>query len=137
MSPENKIACDQTTVLDYKKSKNYWSNISPTIDGVLGGFGSITEIDIKYSRRFIRRLKRMDDDAPYLGRALDVGAGIGRVSKDLLSLKYRKVDLLEQDERFIREARRVLQSNTDDGRPNCIHFFRSGTSLPLFFYFTH
>lgn len=126
--------CDNTSVLDYEKSKTYWSNISPTKDGVLGGFGSISDIDIKYSKRFLARLNRWDD-APFLGRALDVGAGIGRVTKDLLSHRYRKVDLLEQDEKFINEAKRVLQSDGEDGRPNCIHFFCSGMSVSIFYSF--
>lgn len=115
-----------TAVLDYKKSKDYWANISATNDGVLGGFGSISDIDIKDSIRFLKMLRKRD--SLKLDRALDVGAGIGRVTKDLLSRCFVVVDLLEQDQKFIDEAKRIFQ-NEDNGLCDRVNFFCSGTRL--------
>lgn len=130
--PQNKILCDNSNILDYNLIKNYWSNVSPTTNCVLGGLKAISGIDIKYSGRFIQRLmSRRDDDTPYLERALDVGAGIGRVSKDLLNHIFKIVDLLDQDKKLLDEAKRVLQGvRSVDGKTNCTNFFYSGTSWP-------
>jgi protein N-terminal methyltransferase len=46
--------------------------------------------------------------APAKNRCLDCGAGIGRVSKNLLMNHFAIVDLLEQDERFCEKARENL-----------------------------
>lgn len=114
--------------LDYEKSKEYWTKIKPTVDGMLGGFSVISAQDISGSLDFIHQLGRQDEDAPNLGRALDVGAGIGRVSKYLLTKNFKKVDLLEQNEKFLNEAKKNLQSS-----PLAKHivdnFFCSGKSL--------
>lgn len=37
----------------YKKAANYWANIPATVDGVLGGFGYISETDIAGSKVFL------------------------------------------------------------------------------------
>lgn len=40
----------------YGKARNYWSKVSPTINGVLGGFGYISECDIKGSKQFLEAI---------------------------------------------------------------------------------
>ncbi|KAJ3128619.1 hypothetical protein HK100_009080 [Physocladia obscura] len=44
-TPSNKIS--------YRKAANYWSNIEPSIEGMLGGFGTLTELDCTSSTRFL------------------------------------------------------------------------------------
>jgi protein N-terminal methyltransferase len=87
----------------YQRAATYYDDNCPsTIDGVLGGFSSITEMDLRGSLNFIQELSLMQPKvkqwtAPKLQkeegstsptlqrrRACECGAGIGRVSKGLL-----------------------------------------------------
>jgi len=51
---------EQTESIDakisYKQAADYWSNVDPTIDGMLGGFGKISMIDIEGSSKFLKVL---------------------------------------------------------------------------------
>lgn len=87
----------------YQDAKQYWSTVSPTIDGMLGGFANISFADVRGSDQFLRNLYKLKP-APGKLCALDCGAGIGRVSKNLLIPVFAKVDLVEQDEQFCRTA---------------------------------
>lgn len=40
----------------YTAAAEYWEHIPPTVDGMLGGFGFISQIDIKGSTRFLKSL---------------------------------------------------------------------------------
>ncbi|PAV23904.1 methyltransferase domain-containing [Pyrrhoderma noxium] len=108
---------------------NYWESQPASLDGVLGGFGScsLPRVDALGSRKFllsllpelslvpsaIRRLK-----GPYLARrirALDVGAGIGRVTSTVLLHLVSDVVLLEPADNLVREAlRKVSAASTSD-----------------------
>ncbi|XP_040169243.1 N-terminal Xaa-Pro-Lys N-methyltransferase 1 [Anopheles arabiensis] len=95
----------------YNNAKKYWSNVSPTVDGMLGGFGSISFIDIRGSEQFLKQLYKQKP-APGRKWALDCGAGIGRISKNLLLPWFDQVDLVEQDEHFCETARKELADFT-------------------------
>ena len=60
----------------------------------MGGYGFLNDQDIKFSEYFLGKLI-LKDSSLTLGNVLDCGAGIGRVSKELLSRVFKKVDLLE------------------------------------------
>lgn len=94
--------------LNYEKSKHYWSNVSPSVDGMLGGYSCVTTMDIRDSNIFLKKLFRMEN-GPSTGRVLDCGAGIGRIAKSLLSKHFEHVDLLEQDDKFLDKAKQMLQ----------------------------
>lgn len=91
----------------YQDAKKYWSTISPTVDGMLGGFGTISFTDTRGSDAFLKNLFKLKPSPGKL-MALDCGAGIGRVSKNLLMNWFEKVDLVEQDEQFCQTAEREL-----------------------------
>ena len=38
----------------YKDGANYWSSIDPSVNGMLGGFGNISNIDIEGSAKFLK-----------------------------------------------------------------------------------
>lgn len=86
----------------YVKAQKYWAEVPATVNGMLGGLGYISAIDIQGSTAFLRELKIKDMHKKY---ALDCGAGIGRVSKNLLMPLFEKVDLVEQDPAFAEKAR--------------------------------
>ncbi|XP_055319335.1 alpha N-terminal protein methyltransferase 1 [Sitodiplosis mosellana] len=94
----------------YKNAQQYWSRIDPTIDGMLGGLSIIDTTDVNGSARFLNQLFKMKP-APGTTRALDCGAGIGRVTKNLLMNYFKTVDLVEQDENFVRKAHDYLSTN--------------------------
>lgn len=63
----------------YGKGKDYWNSQPPTVDGVLGGYGDSNLADLKLSRKLFKEFKPKG-----AVRALDCGAGIGRVTKYVL-----------------------------------------------------
>ncbi|EDW01872.1 alpha N-terminal protein methyltransferase 1 [Drosophila grimshawi] len=89
----------------YNKAQKYWSEVPATVNGMLGGLGYINAIDIQGSKIFLRELK-----VPGKKLALDCGAGIGRVSRNLLMPLFETVDLVEQDAVFAEKARELCTS---------------------------
>ncbi|KAJ7111575.1 DUF858-domain-containing protein [Mycena crocata] len=102
---------------DVQDGLEYWATQPPSLDGVLGGYGSGTlpRIDSLGSRLFLLNLLPELSTVPgYLRplvpppsrrtRALDVGAGIGRVTADVLLHLVSDVVLLEPVDNFIQEA---------------------------------
>ncbi|PRP88042.1 hypothetical protein PROFUN_04470 [Planoprotostelium fungivorum] len=92
------------------KPEWYSKAVDATVDGMLGGFAHITTEDVKGSKMFLSEFisgkngKKMNTT-----RALDCGAGIGRVTKNLLLPLFDRVDLLEQNEAFVEKAREMLK----------------------------
>ena len=76
----------------YHQGVEYWNTVDATIDGVLGGFGSVSRADAKENEGILRTLVFPEFDFGEMDgggggcankiekRALDVGAGVGRVS---------------------------------------------------------
>lgn len=91
----------------YRNAQKYWSRIAPTVDGMLGGLSVIAPTDIQSSTEFLSEIFKMTP-SPSKNRALDCGAGIGRVTKHLLGKFFTKIDLVEQDANFIRKANEYL-----------------------------
>jgi protein N-terminal methyltransferase len=88
----------------YGKAISYWSKVPPTIDGVLGGLPEVAEVDVKESKKFIEAVRTV-------GRvkALDCGAGIGRLTKTLiLPLGFGKVDVIEPLPHMLEQARKDI-----------------------------
>lgn len=123
----------------YDKSKEYWDHQQATVDGMLGGFSRISKVDAASSNRFLsaffdspeRTVKRQksrstspeDEEINFAvvntkqgKRALDCGAGIGRVTKLVLLNYFDKVDLLEQNQAFLDKAREYIGEETYDKR---------------------
>ncbi|KOX68799.1 Alpha N-terminal protein methyltransferase 1A [Melipona quadrifasciata] len=95
----------------YTEAAKYWERVPPTVDGMLGGFGFISQIDIKGSTQFLRKFILFQlKDPPSRTFALDCGAGIGRITKNLLLNYFKHVDLVEQNLKFLEVARTCLKS---------------------------
>lgn len=106
--------------LNYEKSKMYWSQVPASLNGMLGGFSNVTTLDIRDSNIFLKKLFKMEN-SPSKGRVLDCGAGIGRITENLLCKHFKFVDLLERDEKFLEEAKlKFLGTNVEN-------FYCSGT----------
>jgi len=91
----------------YSDAEEYWNKIPPTIDGMLGGFGYISQVDIQGSKIFLQQLFR-SKDPPGRTYAADCGAGIGRISKHLLLNLFQNVDLVEQNSKFLEKAKEYI-----------------------------
>ncbi|KAH8398580.1 hypothetical protein KR222_000509, partial [Zaprionus bogoriensis] len=86
----------------YNKAQKYWSEVPATVNGMLGGLGYINAIDIQGSQLFLREIRVLGKNL-----ALDCGAGIGRVTRNLLMPVFETVDLVEQDAAFATKAREL------------------------------
>ncbi|KAG8893644.1 hypothetical protein FRC01_013462, partial [Tulasnella sp. 417] len=105
-----------------EKGLQYWENTPATLNGVLGGFGTGTlpRVDPLGSRQFaqsllpytvriksvLRPLAADDGSRPPLRRirALDVGAGIGRVTANVLLHLVDDVVMVEPIPKFVEQA---------------------------------
>lgn len=101
-SPKNTQVTKQQSSIDedefywYENAYDFWeetSETNPTIDGMLGGFASISDIDLKGSQSFLQHVLSIThhtgDDSEDDGNNVvplsccDCGAGIGRITKGL------------------------------------------------------
>ncbi|XP_007441151.1 N-terminal Xaa-Pro-Lys N-methyltransferase 1 [Python bivittatus] len=92
----------------YSKAEKYWKDVPPTVDGMLGGYGHISSIDISSSRKFLLRFLRDGPNRTGTALALDCGAGIGRITKRLLLPLFKAVDMVDVTEDFLNKARTYL-----------------------------
>jgi protein N-terminal methyltransferase len=96
----------------YPKAVDYWNAIPATIDGMMGGLTEISKRDLRTSHDFLRYFLegRCPGRSPTNNqRALDCGAGIGRVTTNLLLPLFETVDLVEQCSKFVEEAKRTIK----------------------------
>lgn len=100
----------------------YEENCPPTVDGMLGGYSHISDIDLAGSRKFLDEMKLIRPHIMH-GTACDCGAGIGRITKGLLLQSgFQRCDLVEGSARFLDAAPEYLG---DDLASKC-RFFCSG-----------
>ncbi|MBN3323905.1 NTM1A methyltransferase, partial [Atractosteus spatula] len=92
----------------YTKAERYWQEVPPTVDGMLGGYGSISTIDINSSKKFLKRFLGESQGKTGTSCALDCGAGIGRITKRLLLPLFRAVDMVDVTPEFLEKARAYL-----------------------------
>ena len=73
----------------YSNAVSYWSRVKPDTNGMLGGLPQLAPLDIQESRPFLNKLLRKYEMGTK--RAVDIGAGIGRVTGDLLLPIFEEV----------------------------------------------
>ncbi|KAH7010531.1 AdoMet dependent proline di-methyltransferase-domain-containing protein [Ilyonectria destructans] len=96
---EDGLTPDSLIKLD--DSKKYWEGIKPTVSGMLGGKTSVSRIDLQGSRTFLARLGfGVKNGRKMVPRALEGGAGIGRVTEGLLLRLAECVDIIELVAKF-------------------------------------
>ncbi|XP_067339768.1 N-terminal Xaa-Pro-Lys N-methyltransferase 1 isoform X1 [Channa argus] len=92
----------------YTNAEDYWKEVPPTVDGMLGGYGNISSIDINGSKDFLRKFLGDEEGKTGTGCALDCGAGIGRITKRLLLPLFSTVDLVDVTQEFLDKAKTYL-----------------------------
>lgn len=107
-------------LIDYNDAIDYWTSIPATVDGVLGGYGegtSVPKADVVGSSTFLRKLKaRMTPEKGQIKYSVDIGAGIGRVTRDMLHKFSDKVDLVEPVKPFVEQMHQELKPLKDEGK---------------------
>lgn len=115
----------------YGDAADYWKKIPATVNGMLGGYAHISPTDIKDSKKFLKNFLELPEEhkekpaklrriepSPTVNNsstakikpsiALDCGAGIGRVTKNLLLPLFDTVDMVEQNPDFLEKAKDYL-----------------------------
>ncbi|XP_063288716.1 N-terminal Xaa-Pro-Lys N-methyltransferase 1 [Pelobates fuscus] len=92
----------------YCKAKKYWKDVPATVDGMLGGYGHISSIDLSGSKKFLQRFIRDGSHKIGTSYALDCGAGIGRITKRLLLPVFKSVDMVDITDDFLSKAKSYL-----------------------------
>jgi len=95
--------------LMYSKSREYWENCNSTISDMLGGFPEVNEIDIKISKKLIEELILTKKLIP--NSVIDCGAGIGRVTDNVLRHYFKEIDLVEINKNFTDYAKEYFINN--------------------------
>ncbi|KAI5970736.1 hypothetical protein CANMA_000155 [Candida margitis] len=107
---DNSVVPD--TQINYDDAITYWSSVPASVNGVLGGFGEQTPVpkaDIVGSLTFLRKLSSRMNSGDHPKYTIDMGAGIGRITRDLLWKVSDKVDLLEPVKPFVEQMPVELQ----------------------------
>ena len=62
----NETKLEGTDVNYYNDAAKYWEGVDGTINGMLGGFGKVTEVDIDGSNKFLKALFKVSQTSMYL-----------------------------------------------------------------------
>lgn len=111
---EGELSCASSSGSEswYSKSEDYWDNQKASVEGMLGGLQVLHMRDVAASREFYSNIPNITGERV---RALDVGAGIGRVSKSLLLPLFESVDMLEQNLKYVEESKSFLANGNRRG----------------------
>jgi len=100
----------------YKNAVKYWTEIPANDQGMLGGYQSISPIDIHSSKNFLSPFLKICGGRVGTNRVLDCGAGIGRISKNLFLPLFVKVDMVELNGDFIEQAKTEFAALPDGSK---------------------
>eukprot|EP00035_Acanthoeca_spectabilis_P024657 m.454807 g.454807 ORF g.454807 m.454807 type:complete len:240 (-) comp20744_c0_seq1:65-784(-) len=110
MPPGKRELAPETTAEMLTQQETFWETKTATVDGMLDGYGALDPPDTQSSTRFINSI--FPEDEPRGGlTVLDVGAGIGRVTKHvLIPAGFGTVDLLDNSQRFLDYSTKYVDS---------------------------
>mmetsp|Transcript_21632 Transcript_21632/g.36854 ORF Transcript_21632/g.36854 Transcript_21632/m.36854 type:complete len:263 (-) Transcript_21632:320-1108(-) len=123
----------------YAKAVEYWDQQEASYNGVLGGFGFVSDVDVRDSRQLIEKVLKTELAEAAAGKrtlvALDCGAGVGRVSKELLLHLFQEVDLLEPSAHLLQAAEKDIKSGKRTSWPaahQAVNFYQAGLQQHVF-----
>mmetsp|Transcript_14923 Transcript_14923/g.12398 ORF Transcript_14923/g.12398 Transcript_14923/m.12398 type:complete len:184 (+) Transcript_14923:36-587(+) len=92
----------------YGKAVSYWENQPSSDDGVLQGFAGLSPTDVMGSLKFLDTIERRVPNSPMFHTVADCGAGIGRVTREVLTQKFQIIDLVEPCANLLETAKNTL-----------------------------
>ncbi|KAI3434454.1 hypothetical protein D9Q98_002531 [Chlorella vulgaris] len=117
----------------YTAAVDYWDRQEASVDGVLGGYGHLTSYDVRDSRAFLKKAYGAALAEAEAGKrrlvALDCGAGVGRVTEQLLLHHCQEVDLVEPSAHLLDAARQSLSTRGARDWPRghkAVNFYQAG-----------
>ncbi|KAL4240822.1 N-terminal Xaa-Pro-Lys N-methyltransferase 1 [Mactra antiquata] len=107
-SKENELPVNEDKF--YGDAKQFWGKMPSTVDGMLGGYETVSPKDVAGSKSFLRSLLKIGKSRGKTNRkrALDCGAGIGRITKRLLLPLFDTVDMVELQQSFLDTAKEFI-----------------------------
>ncbi|KAI1164050.1 alpha-N-methyltransferase NTM1 [Nemania serpens] len=97
--PSSSLASDARINSDH--SRHYWQGVDANDNGMLGGYGRVSRVDLRGSRSFLAKLGfGRKNGAKAIRRVLEGGAGIGRITCGLLLDLAETVDVVEPISKF-------------------------------------
>lgn len=108
---------DLDPVMAKKAAIDFWNKFPGTLAAATGDSSGAKEYsakDLKTNRPFLKKLLRKNDKGEVIRfqRVLDAGAGMGRVTDELLRHHSNQVDLLEPWKAGLNQAKRMLETKT-------------------------
>lgn len=112
----------------YSKGVSYWEGVEASVNGVLGGYGHVNDRDVAASDGFLMEILSNMPESLLSSKhlvALDCGAGVGRVTENLLLRRFHEVDLVEPVSHFLEAAKDSLRivSSTSSVFGRAVHFY--------------
>ncbi|KAI1317723.1 alpha-N-methyltransferase NTM1 [Xylariaceae sp. FL0255] len=96
VTPDSQISADD--------ARTYWQGVDADDDGMLGGYAMVSRVDLRGSRSFLAKLGfGRKKGAKVIKRVLEGGAGIGRITRGLLTEMAETVDVVEPVAKFTEE----------------------------------
>ncbi|KAI1115932.1 alpha-N-methyltransferase NTM1 [Nemania sp. NC0429] len=94
-------ASDADARIDSEHGRRYWQGIDANDNGMLGGYGRVSRVDLRGSRSFLAKLGfGRKNGVKTIRRVLEGGAGIGRITCGLLLDLAETVDVVEPIAKF-------------------------------------
>lgn len=91
----------------YSLTKDFWNKSEASAEGMLEGNMNVNEIDINVSCSLIDEYLKKSFIKP--GPILEIGAGVGRVTKSVLIKYFDEITILEQNEKFLKKAKEDMK----------------------------
>lgn len=130
-SIENEVEEAIDSQINHADQITYWESQSSDVNGMLGGYPQVSRIDLRGSKNFITKIRRLTsrdepestngkasaDSTPskQLRRVVDCGAGIGRITTGLLLNVADTVDIVEPVKKFT-DVLRDLEPTAGQGK---------------------
>ncbi|TVY83927.1 Alpha N-terminal protein methyltransferase [Lachnellula suecica] len=86
--------------INHQDARDYWQGIDADVNGMLGGFPYISKVDLQGSKSLLVKLGVTGKAKGKVERAVDCGAGIGRITEGLLLSIATTVDIVEPIAKF-------------------------------------
>ena len=108
----------------YSKGLDYWKALPASLETVLGGYQVVSPADVRESDAFLlQHYPPAGEAAGRPLRAADVGAGVGRVTQQLLLRRFDEVDVFEPVAHYLAKAEADIGiAPTVKGAPRVVTF---------------